>query len=522
MRTRLAVLFIIIISLVGMLFLLTMTRWGIGTSPDSIIYIGTARNLVDGKGLTVPFGREINATLTQFPPMYPIILALIGIGGVDPLVGARLLNAILYGLLIAFIGLSLRQITQNGKWTPIVGMFLGALSAVVLGIHTYAWTEPLFIILSFGGLAALAAYLVTPKLHLLIGAAIAIGLATLTRFVGVAVIAAGCLGVVLLQNGKFLKRIRDVLIFGSLSSLPLFLWLIRNTLSTSSMTSRDFAYHPITRNHILQALHTVSTWALLPVAIPGFIKVIVLSSIFFGILWIIYFQKRSRNQTQENLQEIMVANIPPFVKLLIIFIFSYTAFLLFSISFFDANTPLDDRILSPIFVALIILLPYFVYLLLQQTNKIFTVKVSVIIVTLFFSAAYLLNGISIFKESFNQGLGFSSLDWKDSEFVDQINRLHADTTVYSNAPYAVYILSGKSALSLPKQFLSMNQQLNEEYETSMAEIGSVIHQSGGAIVFFDLFSRNPSQTKTGIQKDLSLQIVFQTDVGTIFEPENQE
>jgi len=78
-----------ILSVVGGASVLTATRWGIGASPDSVVYVGVARNLLEGRGLTVPFGGAGEALLTQFPPLYPATLAGLGLLGVDPLVAAR-------------------------------------------------------------------------------------------------------------------------------------------------------------------------------------------------------------------------------------------------------------------------------------------------------------------------------------------------------------------------------------------------------------------------------------------------
>ncbi len=282
MTSKITVWFIIALSLIGFFTLLFMTKSGIGTSPDSVTYIGVARNLLEGKGVSVPFGRVIDSPLTQHPPLYPIVLALIGFLGIDPLTGARWLNIFLFGTLILFVGLSIKYHTSNSIWMPVFGSFLVLTSAVTLGIHSFAWTEPLFILLVFGGLALLAAYLDNSKWVFLVSASFLIGMATLTRYVGVAVIAAGFLGIMLLQDGKFLKKFRDAIFFGLISFLPIIIWLMRNSLSTNSVTSRDIIFHPITVSQLLQALHTISTWLLIPVATPGLIKVLIWLIIFVG------------------------------------------------------------------------------------------------------------------------------------------------------------------------------------------------------------------------------------------------
>ena len=94
-RSGWAIRWCIFFALLGMAGLLLATRLGIGLSTDSAVYIGAARNLESGRGLTVPFGREIGAPLTIAPPLFSAMLAMIGFFGLDPLTGARWLNIFL-------------------------------------------------------------------------------------------------------------------------------------------------------------------------------------------------------------------------------------------------------------------------------------------------------------------------------------------------------------------------------------------------------------------------------------------
>ncbi len=233
-----------------------------------------------------------------------------------------------------------------------------------------------------------------------------------------------------------------------------------------------------------------------------------------------YFQRKNLKSQKVNQPNKEVQKIHPYIQLLGILILTYGAFLLFSISFLDANTPLDDRILSPIFIALLVLFTYFAYRLLSLTSNTLSIKISMILVACFFSISYLLIGTNLFIENYNQGLGFSRLEWQHSELVEQIKKLPNETIIHSNAPYAVYILSGRPALSLPKKFESMNQQINKDFESEMEIISSEITLNNGMVVFFDLFSRNPLEEKAELESNF--RILNQTSDGTIFTPNPEE
>ena len=54
----------------------------------------TARNLLAGRGLTIPWGAWAGQPVSHFPPLFPLVLAAIGSLGLDPWDAARYLNAL--------------------------------------------------------------------------------------------------------------------------------------------------------------------------------------------------------------------------------------------------------------------------------------------------------------------------------------------------------------------------------------------------------------------------------------------
>ena len=74
---------------------------GIGISPDSIAYTGTARNLIAGKGFTEFSG----GAMVSFPLLYPFFLAAIMfVTQTDIIVVAPYLNGLLFAVLIFLSG----------------------------------------------------------------------------------------------------------------------------------------------------------------------------------------------------------------------------------------------------------------------------------------------------------------------------------------------------------------------------------------------------------------------------------
>ncbi len=92
-------------SVVGATALLFSTRWGIGLSPDSVVYFASARTLLSGYGLSDSFTTGEFLPLTHCPPLFSAGFAGLGLVGIDPLDGARWLNALIFRAKIPLLGL---------------------------------------------------------------------------------------------------------------------------------------------------------------------------------------------------------------------------------------------------------------------------------------------------------------------------------------------------------------------------------------------------------------------------------
>ena len=93
-----------LLAVLGAFLILAATPEGLGLSDDSIAYIAGARSLLAGDGYREAW-LESNQPVTHFPPVFSGTLALIGLTGIDPINGARLVNALLFGINAALLGL---------------------------------------------------------------------------------------------------------------------------------------------------------------------------------------------------------------------------------------------------------------------------------------------------------------------------------------------------------------------------------------------------------------------------------
>ena len=137
--------YLLALSLLGIfLVLIATSKYGIGLTPDSISYISAARNLVHQNQLVKYDGSQF----LHWPPLYPLMLALFELAGVHAFIGARFLNALLFGGIVYLFGiLFIRSSRTAGKISILCAPLSVLLSIPLLQLAINAWSEPLFIFL---------------------------------------------------------------------------------------------------------------------------------------------------------------------------------------------------------------------------------------------------------------------------------------------------------------------------------------------------------------------------------------
>ncbi len=507
-------LLLIGIAIFGVICLLYVTNLGIGTSPDSAAYVASARNLTSGKGMTIPSAGGPDVPMNFRAPLYPLILASLKFIGLEVMEGARWLNAVLFGGNILLMGTIIERYYHKSSLFILLGASLILASTPFLEIHAFAWTEPLFILTGFSGLLMLVMYLESFKTHYLITAVILVGLSWITRYAGAPFVAVGMLALLWLEKEKWQIRIRDGLLFGFGASIPFFIWSLSQILSGNSATGREIAFHPISIQHGWQAIYTMTGWLHIPDSVPGIARIAII--IFFGALWlvILFVPDPPPGRLTPSAIQNRFKEIPDIIKILAIFVGIYFAFLTLSISFLDANTPLDNRILTPVYFASVILAIFGIDRLWVLLGNRLLAKWIIVILLGTFTLTGLWNAADWLNWGRHNGLGFSGRVWQESLLRLEIEDVSFDKTLFSNSPEAVYFLSGRSANSLPKKVEATTQRTNENYQEELLAIGENYGEDVVVIFFKDINTRNGPSREELIQV-LGLSPVSETGDGVV-------
>ncbi len=223
---------IILISVAGGIIDIYATAKGPWGYNDPVEYIATAHSLDAGQGLGYVQGTGRFSPIRIHPPFYSLVLAGIGLFKADLIVASRWLNIIAFVTCIFMAGWIFYRYSRH----PAMGIIAGALLLAfpnMIWMFSSAYSEPLFIFLILSGGLCLVAYLNRERVGLLLASAVLIGLIAVTRYAGIAMIAAGALSVLLLASGKAAVRTRKAILFGLLASLPVLVWLIWTYFSSA-------------------------------------------------------------------------------------------------------------------------------------------------------------------------------------------------------------------------------------------------------------------------------------------------
>ena len=492
---------IVILALSGFL-LIILAPQPLGAGADSYTYVSAAESYIAGQGLKNLMGDGHTQVLTHFPPMYSLLLA--GLGWVNkPLAFAKWLHASIFFGNVLLMGVVLRRLTRHA-WLSLAGAAMLLTSELLVRVHIYIWTEALFIFLLLAAVYGLcfyeAAETQTKRFAFLILTAVFIGLGTLTRYAGVTLIGTTILLLLFASPKMNQQKFYEVMLFTLISSAPLALWFIRNAILGDSIANRTILYHPLPLELIPAVLQLWGLWILPGVRVSNGAGLSYLSLMVFAIAVKYWFGR-------------------PVSKVFLwccIFVFLYCGFLVFSISFIDASTPLNYRILLPMFVASIIVFLTSIAELMPKIQNIPFVRLMPLTMFLIYLVLNLIASWRIVSPFYQFGFGYTAVYWQESKLAAETTLFAENVHIYTNAPDALYFTSDIIARSLPATTNPISLQTDADYPGRLQSMLNQVEAGDAVIVYFDTIDRWYLPDKEELLQMAPLNIVFENDEGTIY------
>jgi hypothetical protein len=428
---------IIPLAFIGPLFLVISSfEYGIGITSDSITYIGCAENLLSGDGFThvVPLATQNHYEepnyYHEWGPLLPILLSGLMITGLSPELSGLILNFLFYSI-IPIITLVLLYSLEIDKKYRFAGVILSTLSLPLFLDSSSLMSEISFNFFTILSLGCLYYYLIEKKKRFLHLSILFTSIACLSRFIGITIIITGVLLLFLLNRESFKKKASEILLFGSLSSLPTVIFLIRNYSLTGTLIGDRFGSERGFIENLIITYTKISEWYI-PSQLPAMVWVPISLLFTFTVIFLIISTLKKVFRKDERKSKIIVTMVS--------FSVIYILYLLTSASNVGF-TKLTHRFLSPVYIPLVISILVSASIICKDDMKIKKIIPNVIVIILISGSA-----ISVLAAStgyFEDGTGVYSNDrWKTSQTLEYLSENPLEGGVYSNFPHQVYHFSG--------------------------------------------------------------------------------
>jgi len=501
-RQRIALL---ILSLLGVgIVLLATSKYGAGLSPDSVNYIGAARNLAAGKGLVTYSGHP----MVIWPPLFPALLAGIKVLlGIDPLLSADVVNALLFGLIVWLSGVLCFRHLSSSSLIVLLGVTSVLLAIPLLATAKMAWSEPLFIACVLLSLIWAESYLESGDKGSLGLLSVAAASASLSRYIGVTVIITGAIVVTLFGKQNARTKLVHLCAFLLISVAPLAIWISRNYIvSGTPMGARSPSQFSFILN-LNFTFYTLLSWYL-PLQAIQHRWVLALLCIVIGFVTTIA-ARTNWKKVKARLSLLTPA---------LIFAATYISILLTSATI-TAYDRIDDRLLSPLYVPLVLLL----LVLAESSGNLLRPRFSLKV-----AKPILLTGVATWlvylavvasrniTSSVVSGAGGYHTDiWKESETIEFL--LHGQPvsgySYYSDYPDALYILTGLRAQRSPVKTAHNSTEILSEAK----DLRGVWPEQGYAtLVWFETNYRDYLYTVKELETIADLEPVIRFTDATIY------
>lgn len=490
-RSRYAVLLGLVV-LAGWLLLVVCTRWGVGISPDSTVYLSAARNLLDGHGLALTSADGSYPPLTQFPPFYSVVLAGIGASGLDLTQAAWWLNFLLMASSTLLIAFAILAYTRSHHLSLLASL-LFVTSEISLEQHAQVLSEPLFVFLGLGGLCLLSAHLAGGRLLPLLAAAVVLGLAFLTRYVGGTLVVTGVLGILFLARGRR-NRFPRALVFLIGAGGPGALWILRTLQTGGRAANRSWGLHP----PMLSGSDAVQL--LIPIVL---------------LLGLWAWQRRMHSAAIPTPSP-GAARLP---SLLMLFSLVYLVLVLAAKTFLDASIPVSNRILVPVYVSILILglcyLPGILPGILGSRDR----RRALLTMGAVVLAVHVVNGSVLVLDLFHNGSGYSSPTWRNSRLVAYVQDLDSSVPIFTNGPDALAALTGQTGHGIPGKVDPMTGKPVPRFDRKIEGLSRRLAAAGGVLVYFRNLGRAQTTSEEELTGSIPLRVVFEVEnEGAVYAP----
>ena len=373
------------------------TRKGPGLSVDSVNYLATGINIARGDGWVAVSDQP----LTIFPPGLPLLAALGEVLGIGAEAMLRIVSILSFGLIVG-LGSRLLQRVVPHRGVELGATAVLAVSPVLLGLATMAWSEPPFIVVTLIFLLVLGdvwergALTVTDVLRI----AALCWMAFVLRYAATALIATAGVSMLIAVRPLDRRVLTRIAAFGALSlSFPI-LWMLRNYGADGTYMGRRSSSQDSLRAVAARTGAVFGDWVV-PVFDPATWVLTVIGVIGVGlvIVGVVSVLRSNDDETTGGVQRGLLLVCTTFAVVYV----GYLTVASLSTSF----EPTNSRYLSPVYVpGLALASAGLAALLRRQQGRWWSVAVGCVGALLW--AGLMITTIGDVRDGFTTGIGYNA------------------------------------------------------------------------------------------------------------------
>jgi hypothetical protein len=445
-----------------------------GLDPDALAYMGSAQSFARHGEFRNPTARwwsgDSTAALAHFPPGFATALAVPVRLGMDPMQGARLVQA-----LSAFVTVATLVLLVSEAAAPLAGVLLATAlfsMSAMHEVHVSVLSEPLFLALLSLALFAMVRRPDRPWL-----AGVAAALATLTRYAGISIVGAVALWS-FARRGPLGVRLRNAAIALVPTIVFQGLWFVRTERLSSREPIRQLSLYGNIGATLEQGASTL-TWWLVPNPDEWNEKLphqqaaalaagcVILLIVAAGA-WRLYRRHVARRATASG------DELPEALRLVAaagLLVATYAGVLVVSRLVADPNIPFDERILAPVMLLGATIAATGIALWWRSTASELP-KIAVVGALLGWWAAAGSHTRNEAAWALDHGSDFTSDQWRHSDLIEWARTDGAAHPLYTNWPVMSYFYLRRPARDVPR--LNESARMGEFVDSLRVRRGRIL------------------------------------------------
>ena len=424
----------IFLAIAGGYFAYQAMTWGPWAYSDSSAYVSAARNFALGNGLNIVKSTGGIDAITEFPPLFSIVLSIFGGNRFDYLNTIRWWNIFLFSSSIFLFSQIIFHGTGNHYFSVFASM-LFVISPQIMRTYTSAMSEPLFLFLIllllflYQLIIMKRSYILYPLFFFLSS------LLPITRYAGMLFVGIFGIGLfIVAKQNSLLLRIRNFIIYYLVAFLPIGFWgflLIKkfNQFGGKYFSFKWGVFESIGKS-ILEEIQVIKLWIPYVDIYQGTIRAAFFTTIGFTILfalfgWVIKQLFISKKEISPNKKYFLI--------LIVLLIIGYISFIGLTHSITIPQIDIIDRMMVPIYPLLLICIFLFLDIILVRDRTSLYLSLITFIIASIGIRYNAIRSYSFINSMKTDGEGFTARAYQQSGIIDAIRSINPKAEMISNS-----------------------------------------------------------------------------------------